>query len=57
MKKTLGIAIGTLIVCLTFMVEGAIIALGAVSHGGVSFELPTGISIETEGHEFELVGR
>lgn len=57
MKKTLGIAIGTLIVCLTFMVEGAIIALGAVSHGGVSFELPTGITIETEGHEFELVGR
>lgn len=56
MRKNLKIAVGTLMVCLTLMVEGAIIALGIVS-SGVSFELPTGITIEKEGHEFELVGR
>ena len=56
MRKNVKIAFGTLVVCLALMAEGAIIALGVVSNG-ISFELPTGITIEKEGHEFELVGR
>ncbi len=57
MKKTLKIIIATTVVALAFMAEGAAIAIGVMKNG-VDFELPTGIvfEVETEGHNFELVG-
>lgn len=57
MKKTFKIIIATTIVALAFMAEGAAIAVGMMKQG-VSFELPTGVvfEVETEGHNFELVG-
>lgn len=57
MKKTLRIIIATTMVALAFMAEGAAIAIGVMKNG-VDFELPTGIvfEVETEGHQFELVG-
>lgn len=56
MKKNFWIVIGTAMMCILFMVEGAWIAICAMQ-SGVSFELPTGIKIEKEVHEFQLVGR
>ena len=56
MKKLVGIFAATMFVGLLLMAEGAAIAVGVMSNG-VSFELPTGITIEKEGHEFELIGR
>lgn len=58
MKKTIGLLLVVMAVCVTFMIEGAAIAVGLMRNG-VSFELPTGISFEvqTEGHQFELVGK
>jgi len=57
MKKTIKIIVATTLVALTFMVEGAAIAVGMMKNG-VSFELPTGVvfEVETEGHQFELIG-
>lgn len=55
MKKYFWIVIGTMLVCILFMVEGAFIAVCAM-RSGVSFELPT-IKIEKEAHEFQLVER
>lgn len=57
MKKIIGIMLATTLVAMTFMVEGAIIAIGLMKQG-VSFELPTGIvfEVETEGHSFQLEG-
>ena len=57
MKKIICIMLATTLVALTFMVEGAIIAIGLMKQG-VSFELPTGIvfEVETEGHSFQLEG-
>lgn len=57
MKKIIGIIVITMVVCVTFMIEGALIAIGMMRQG-VSFELPTGVvfEIQTEGHQFELVG-
>lgn len=56
MKRNFWIVIGTAMMCILFMVEGAWIAVCAMQ-SGVSFELPTGIKIEKEVHEFQLVGR
>lgn len=56
MKKAFGIFTATIITGLLLMAEGAAIAVGVMSNG-VSFELPTGITIEKEGHEFELIER
>lgn len=57
MKRTIGLVLVVMAVCVTFMIEGALIAIGAMRQG-VSFELPTGVvfEVETEGHQFELVG-
>lgn len=57
MKKTIKIVIATTLVAFAFMAEGAAIAVGMMRNG-VSFELPTGVvfEVETEGHQFELVG-
>ena len=57
MKKIIGIVLATTAVCVTFMIEGALIAIGFMRQG-VSFELPTGVvfEVKTEGHNFELVG-
>lgn len=57
MRKTIKIIIATTIVALTFMFEGAAIAVGMM-RSGISFELPTGVvfEVETEGHQFNLVG-
>ena len=57
MKKALRIIIATTVVALAFMAEGAALAIGVMKNG-VDFELPTGIvfEVETEGHQFELVG-
>lgn len=57
MKKIIGIIVITMVVCVTFMIEGALIAIGMMRQG-VSFELPTGVvfEVQTEGHQFELVG-
>lgn len=57
MKKTFKIIVATTIVALAFMAEGAAIAVGMMKQG-VSFELPTGVvfEVQTEGHNFELVG-
>jgi hypothetical protein len=57
MRKTVKIIIATTIVALTFMAEGAAIAVGMMKNG-ISFELPTGVvfEVETEGHQFELIG-
>ena len=57
MKKTFKIIVATTIVALAFMAEGAAIAVGMMKQG-VSFELPTGVvfEVETEGHQFELIG-
>lgn len=57
MKKTIGLVLAIMAVCVTFMIEGALIAIGAMRQG-VSFDTPTGVvfEIQTEGHQFELVG-
>lgn len=57
MKKTFKIIVATTIVALAFMAEGAAIAVGMMKNG-ISFELPTGVvfEVQTEGHQFELVG-
>ena len=51
------IFVGTLLLGLLFMAEGAGLAVAAMKNG-VSFELPTGIvfEVEKEGHNFQLVG-
>lgn len=54
MKRNLKIMVATFIIGLLLMAEGAGIAIGIMSRG-VSFELPTGITIQKEGHEIELI--
>lgn len=58
MRKTFKIIVATTIVALTFMFEGAAIAVGMMKNG-ISFELPTGVvfEVETEGHSFQLEGK
>ena len=57
MRKTIRIFIAITLVAFAFMAEGAAIAVG-IMRNGISFELPTGVvfEVETEGHNFELVG-
>ena len=57
MKKIIGVVLATTAICVTFMIEGALIAIGLMRQG-VSFDTPTGIvfEVQTEGHNFELVG-
>lgn len=56
--KTFRIVLGTTVIAVLFMIEGAAIAVGLM-RSGVSFELPTGVvfEVETEGHEFQLTGK
>lgn len=58
MKRYIKVFVGTIILGLLLMAEGAGLAVAAMRNG-VSFELPTGVSFEvqTEGHNFELVGK
>lgn len=55
--RNVKIFFGALVVGILLMAEGAGFAIAAMRNG-VSFELPTGVvfEVETEGHQFELVG-
>ena len=57
MKRTIKIVVGITALAVAFWIEGAAIAIGLLQHG-VQFELPTGVvfEVQTEGHNFELVG-
>lgn len=57
MKRTIGLVLVVMAVCVTFIIEGALIAIGMMRQG-VSFDTPTGVvfEIQTEGHQFELIG-
>lgn len=57
MKRIVKIVVGITALAVAFWIEGAAIAIGLLQ-SGVRFNLPTGVvfEIETEGHQFELVG-
>lgn len=57
MKRAVKIVVGVTVLAVAFWIEGAAMAIGLLQ-SGVRFELPTGIvfEVETEGHNFELVG-
>lgn len=57
MKKTFKIVAGVTVLAVAFWIEGAAMAIGLLQ-SGVKFELPTGVvfEVQTEGHQFELVG-
>ena len=57
MKKAAKIVVGVTVLAVAFWIEGAATAIGLLQ-SGVKFELPTGVvfEVQTEGHQFELVG-
>lgn len=57
MRYYLKVFVGTIILGLLLMAEGAGLAVAAIQHG-ISFETIEGVvfEVEKEGHNFQLVG-